>query len=325
MRGADAPRKVLTVSRKIERLVNLTIALLATKRFLTKSEIFRSIDGYEGSVESKERMFERDKDDLRNLGIDIEVGGLDPLFEDEAGYRIRPESYQLQLGEISGVQLALLSLAAEAWRGAAMDVLAQSALLKLQSIGIESDLDCLPAISPRISSVEIDFSIILQAISGRKTITFDYLSDAMLVKKRTLNPYGIATRGGHWYLIGFDLDRTQVRTFRLDRLHGAIELSKKAIDYEIPTQFDIEESLGQTEAQDLATVDVRKGKAQILRQMAIEISDNNEWDRLIIPFSDLSTMVDLILWHGDDVLLIEPRSLKLAIMKALKTIVKLHA
>jgi hypothetical protein len=89
---------VLTVSRKTERLVNLTIALLATKRYITKSEIFRTVDGYEGSDESKERMFERDKDDLRNLGIEIEVGTFDPLFEDESGYRIKPENYQFQLG-----------------------------------------------------------------------------------------------------------------------------------------------------------------------------------------------------------------------------------
>jgi proteasome accessory factor B len=72
------------VSRKNERLVNLTIALLATKRYLTKNEIFRNIEGYEGSAEAKERMFERDKDDLRKLGIQIEVGGLDPLFDDES-------------------------------------------------------------------------------------------------------------------------------------------------------------------------------------------------------------------------------------------------
>jgi proteasome accessory factor B len=74
------------VSRKIERLINLTIALLATKRYLTKSEIFSSVDGYEGSPETMERMFERDKDDLRSLGIEIEVGSFDPLFNDEAGY-----------------------------------------------------------------------------------------------------------------------------------------------------------------------------------------------------------------------------------------------
>ena len=93
------------MSRKIERLINLTIALLATKRYLTKSEIFRTVEGYEGSAETKERMFERDKDDLRNLGISIEVGSFDPLFSDEAGYRIRSENYQLDIGEITSTDI----------------------------------------------------------------------------------------------------------------------------------------------------------------------------------------------------------------------------
>ena len=110
---------MLTVSRKTERLINLTIALLATKRYLTKSEIFRTVEGYEGSAETKERMFERDKDDLRTLGIVIEVGSFDPLFGDEAGYRIKSESYQLDLGEITPTEISLLSLAADAWQGAA--------------------------------------------------------------------------------------------------------------------------------------------------------------------------------------------------------------
>ena len=138
------------MSRKIERLINLTIALLATKRFLTKNEIFRSVDGYEGSDETKERMFERDKDDLRKLGITIEVGGFDPVFEDEAGYRIKPEGYSLDLGQITGTEIALLSLAAEAWRGAALDDAAHSALTKLRSMGVESDLDAIPSIAPPI-------------------------------------------------------------------------------------------------------------------------------------------------------------------------------
>jgi proteasome accessory factor B len=64
-------------SQKTERLINLTLALLATKRHLTKSEIFKAVAGYGGSPETMERMFERDKDELRNLGIQIEVKGID--------------------------------------------------------------------------------------------------------------------------------------------------------------------------------------------------------------------------------------------------------
>ena len=66
--------------RKTERLINLTLALLATKRYLKKSEILTNVQGYEGTQEAKERMFERDKDDLRSLGIEIEVGDLDVFF-----------------------------------------------------------------------------------------------------------------------------------------------------------------------------------------------------------------------------------------------------
>mgnify|MGYP003343356857 CR=1 FL=1 len=58
---------------------------MASRRFISKAEIFRRVSGYSGSQETKERMFERDKDDLRALGIEIEVGGHDPLFEDEPG------------------------------------------------------------------------------------------------------------------------------------------------------------------------------------------------------------------------------------------------
>jgi proteasome accessory factor B len=74
-------------------------------------------------------MFERDKDDLRSLGITIDVGTFDPLFNDEAGYRIKSENYQLDLGEISPTEISLLSLAADAWQGAAFSDAAQGALL----------------------------------------------------------------------------------------------------------------------------------------------------------------------------------------------------
>ncbi|MEY3856475.1 MAG: hypothetical protein RLZZ193_124 [Actinomycetota bacterium] len=127
------------MSRKIERLINLTIALLATKRYLTKSEIFNTVEGYEGSAETKERMFERDKDDLRSLGIEIEVGSFDPLFNDEPGYRIKQEKYQFDLGEITPIEVSLLSLAAQAWQEASFGEVAQSALLKLKSMGIPGD------------------------------------------------------------------------------------------------------------------------------------------------------------------------------------------
>ena len=101
--------------RKTERLINLTLALLATKRYLKKSEILTNVQGYEGTQEAKERMFERDKDDLRSLGIEIEVGDLDVFFEDEPGYRIPQKSYELNVPNLTGRELALLSIASSYW------------------------------------------------------------------------------------------------------------------------------------------------------------------------------------------------------------------
>jgi proteasome accessory factor B len=95
-------------AEKTERLINLTLGLLATKRYLTKNEIFRTIAGYSGTMESMERMFERDKDELRGAGIEIEVGGLDPLFEDEQGYLIRSGSIQIQPDDFTKQELMLM-------------------------------------------------------------------------------------------------------------------------------------------------------------------------------------------------------------------------
>lgn len=313
-----------TVSRKIERLVNLTIALLATKRFLTKEEIFNSVDGYEGSAETKERMFERDKDDLRNLAITIEVGGFDAAFEDEAGYRIKPEGYSLDLGLITGTEVALLSLAAEAWRGAALDDAAQSALTKLRSMGVESDLDAIPSIAPRINTPNADFQGISSAISQRQLIKFSYLSPALELQERTIAPFAIATRNSFWYLAGNDIDKSAVRIFRLDRIDGAIHAMGRGSVYEIPEGFDIFAYLDDRADKRTAILDIRKGKAHLLRNSAVTIVDKTEWDRISITYFDTARLIDLILWHGDDVLVIKPIELRAGVVAALEEIVLKH-
>ena len=312
------------MSRKSERLINLTIALLATKRYLAKGEIFRSVSGYEGSDETKERMFERDKDDLRNLGVRIDVGSFDPLFEDEAGYRISPEGYSLDMGAISGTEVALLSLAAAAWRGAALDGAAHSALRKLASMGIESDLDSLPAIAPRLHTQHGDLQSITTAMSKRESISFTYLSPDLAREVRTIQPYAIATRDSHWYVAGNDVDKLHLRTFRLDRIEGEISILKNGQGYEIPLGFDIFASLTQQERANNATLDIRKGKAELLRKRAQTITDKGEWDHITLTYSNERAFIDLLLWHGQDVLVIEPPTLRDSIILCLQEIVALH-
>ena len=313
------------MSRKTERLVNLTIALLATKRYLTKSEIFRTVDGYEGTPESKERMFERDKDDLRNLGIEIEVGSFDPLFEDEAGYRIKPDGYQFQLGEISSQEISLLSLAAEAWRGAALDGSALTALRKLHAIGIESDIESIPDLAPHANISDKNLQIAISAITARQRITFSYLSEELDEQERKIDPYAITSRYGHWYLFGLDTEKKGIRSFRLDRLSGEISLDGKAGAFEVVKDFDLKSQSGKSEELSTAILHLRTGRAIALRSRAKSSTKKkvvSGWDLVEIGFRDRERFIEEVLWYADDAIVVEPADVRTEIVKRLELGVK---
>lgn len=313
---------MLTVSRKIERLINLTIALLATKRYLTKSEIFRTVEGYEGSAETKERMFERDKDDLRTLGIHIDVGSFDPLFADEAGYRIHTESYQLDLGEISPQEISLLSLAAQAWEGAALADDAQNAILKLNSIGISADQVNLPAISPKLSNSSEDLKIVTAAISQSDFLMFSYLGSNLEIQKRTVIPFALSTKAGYWYISAVDQDVQEIRTFRVDRIQGALSIATNKEDFELP--LDTARVIEEPTPQGFAIIDVRKGKGHLLRSAATTVLDLGEWDQIKVPIYSLEALTADILWHGEDVFVHEPPALRASVIKNLEALVVTH-
>ena len=316
-------RKVRTVSRKIERLINLTIALLATKRYLTKSEIFRTVEGYEGSAETKERMFERDKDDLRNLGITIDVGSFDPLFSDEAGYRIKSENYQLDLGEITSTEISLLSLAAEAWQGAALEDAAQSAILKLSSIGVPADPIDIPGLSPKLSNSSTDLVAVTDAIADSNFLHFDYLSPNLEAQERTIVPIALSNRSGFWYVSGVDQEIQEVRTFRLDRIIGAIEVLKNKNAFEFPADFDFD-LVNVTTPNRVAVIDVRKGKGHVLRTLSESTKDLGEWDQIKVPIHSIQTLAAEILWHGEDVFVHQPTDLREYIVEQLQALVTNH-
>jgi proteasome accessory factor B len=314
---------VLTVSRKTERLINLTIALLATKRYLTKSEIFRTVEGYEGSAETKERMFERDKDDLRTLGIVIEVGSFDPLFGDEAGYRIKSESYQLDLGEITPTEISLLSLAADAWQGAAFADAAQSAILKLSSIGVPADPIEIPGLSPKLANSSKDLETVTSAIADSDFLLFDYLSATLVAEERLVIPIALSNKNGFWYVTGVDQDLQEVRTFRMDRIQGSLEAKENREAFEYPVDFELDQPLASHTA-NFAVMDIRKGKGQALRSLATSIEDLGEWDQVKVPIFTIESMTAQILWHGEDVFVHKPNELVASVVAGLEALVVGH-
>ena len=318
---------MLTVSRKTERLVNLTIALLATKRYITKSEIFRTVDGYEGSDESKERMFERDKDDLRNLGIEIEVGTFDPLFEDESGYRIKPENYQFQLGEVNAQEITLLSLAAEAWRGASLGPSALSALNKLHAIGIESDTELLLDLAPAVITQDTNLAIAISAITSKTVLSFSYLSEELQPQSRALEPYAVTSRYGHWYIFGNDLARKANRLFRLDRVSGEMKLQGRSGSFEIPSELDIDNAFASSSELATSVLFLRDGRGLNLRSRAHQTDNANAphgWQEFKVQYRDRARFIEEILWYGNDVIVSDPTDLREEIMNYFRTGVRTY-
>ena len=312
-------------SAKTERLVNLTMALLGTKRYMTKSEIFRRVAGYSGSNETKERMFERDKDDLRTLGIEIEVASHDPLFEDEVGYRIRAEVFQLR-EKFDSEELGLVSLALGLIANSDLGDSTQSLNRRINSLAVSP-------ITPdefRLSDIDITengLSELLNALSDRRTVTFQYRKEeSSRGEDRRVNPLGLSAWRGSWYLIGEDLDRDDVRVFKLSRFSSKIELVSASNSYSIPKDFSIKDYLVMLKPGEYrVAVKVRRALALNLRNLSESITQLDEdWDLLNVNFKDQEQALREILWMGPDAVVQEPAELRSLVVASLQKLVSNH-
>lgn len=206
---------------KAERLLNLTLALLDTKRPLTKQQIFESVSGYSGKPDSMERMFERDKDELREIGIQVQVLPIDAYFDDEIGYRIIPEEYFLPPISFNQEETIWLALAANVIREFSPKGEAKSAVQKLLSRS-EVDIDGLIEAS-EIGELDIpvsnSLSLIWRAMKEAKNIQFQY-SRPGIDEKREIRPHVLTTRFGNWYVLAGDFKDNKLKTFRVDRMRN---------------------------------------------------------------------------------------------------------
>lgn len=301
-------------SQKTERLINLTLALLASKRYLSKAEILRNIPGYEGSPETKERMFERDKDDLRSLGIQIDVNNFDPLFEDEQGYLIKSESFQFAENEFTKEELLLLTMAANLWHDSAVEMDSQNALLKIQSLSgpVENDMTTTPTL--RITEDWQLLVSIFTAVQNKQILEFSYRG-----KKRQVNPYGLYSSNGFWYLIAFEIN--VIKSFKLVRIEGEVDLIGEKDAFEKPDNFNVGNFLKE-ESNSVSLVSklqVRKGAALSLRNKFTVKDLDSEWDLMDIPYTNEQELLEMVLWHGTDLKLIEPASLRQLLVANLKS------
>jgi proteasome accessory factor B len=193
----------------VERLLNLLAFLLTAERPVTADEIRMTVAGYDrGSDEAWRRMFERDKDLLRHLGIPLELRPTD-AWEVEHGYVVPKDEYALPDPGLTDEERAALWLAAKVVRIGGQAA-GPEALFKLGGAPLAA------AGEPLAADLGVDQETVAEAfaaVAERRRVSFHYRD-----KERRVAPFGLVHRRGHWYLVGEDGADSTVKVFRIDRV-----------------------------------------------------------------------------------------------------------
>ena len=308
--------------RKTERLLSLVVCLLSSQRYLTATQIRAAVPGYPDSFDAFKRMFERDKEELRELGIPLDMGTNGPL-DDELGYRIPRQEYVLPDIRLEPDEAAMLALAARVWRRAELAGAAAGALLKLRAAGVEAVETSQPGIEPRLTG-EALFGPLWEAVRDRRPVTFTYRAlGRSELQQRRLEPWGVVNRHGRWYVAGHDQARDAVRVFRLSRIEGRVEFSGPRGAVTVPEGTDVRELVrdwdSQPAEQQTAVLKIRAGTGFGLRRRASrEQPGSDGWDLVDVPFSDAGWFAEHIASFGADVVVSQPADLRDAVITRLK-------
>jgi proteasome accessory factor B len=311
-------------ARKSERLLNLAICLLMARRFLSKQEIREAIEHYrEASNEAAfEKMFERDKDTLRDMGIPVQTGSNDAfLHADELGYRILRKDFELPPIEFDAAELAVLGIASQVWDQATQAEQAKSALAKLRAAGADPDPGRLAALTPSVGVKEEAFAPMWQAVLQHIPVSFDYHS-----RTRQLQPWAITHRRGVWYVFGFDLGAAEPRIYRLTRIESPVRFTGQPGAF-TPEPVDQAELLARIEpyppdAQ--AVLAIRQDAAAVLRRRGTpvdaEVALPAGFRAYQVDYSTLGDFVGEVCSHGPDVIVLGPPALREQVIEQLRKV-----
>ncbi|MET9804407.1 WYL domain-containing protein [Streptomyces sp. NPDC006368] len=313
---------------KAERLMNLALCLLGTRRPLSKRELRGSIEAYleAGSDDSFNRMFERDKDDLRELGLVIETV---EALDGETGYLARRDSNRLPPIQLDAEEAAALGLAAKVWQQARLAGAASGALQKLRAAGMPEAEDAYDdrysALEPRIPVHETAFEPLMLACRDRRPVVFEYRkANSARPETRHVEPWTLECWRGHWYLAGWDRERGAERVFRLSRITGRVRSRAGAFTAPVPDVSTVRETVerwaGETATRS-ALIRLRADCGYPLRARAVSVRALGDgWDELEIPYGH-----GLDAWlveFGPDVVVVEPADLRADVVDRLRAVAK---
>ncbi|MGV0797693.1 YafY family protein [Mycolicibacterium elephantis] len=311
---------------KVERLMNLVIALLSTNTFITAERIRETVYGYSehASDEAFSRMFERDKNELRDLGIPLETGRVSQ-FDPTEGYRINREAYALSPVELTADEAAAVAVATQLWESPELITVTQGALLKLRAAGVDIDaVDAGVSITstgalPGLRGSEDVLGILLSAIDSGQAVQFPHRSSrSEPYTTRTVEPWGVLTNKGRWYLVGHDRDRNATRTFRLSRIGAEVTPIGPVGAVTRPEGVNLREivdrAVGEWPSSGQARVWVAEGRATALRRRATVIGprelDGRAGEEISVDIGMLDRLAREVASYGPDAVALEPEALR---------------
>lgn len=306
--------------------MNLTICLLVARTNLTKDRIRQAVEGYHGlSDEAFDRMFDRDKEELRVLGVPIEVAPVTRAFDDEVGYRIQRDKFELPEITLDAEESAVVGLAARVWQDARLSAATSRGLRKLKAGGVDVDEQALAILEPQLVSDEPAFDAVLEAVTDRIPIGFEYRAGgATDTTKRRFEPWGIASWHGHWYVVGRDKDKEAPRMFRVSRIVGDVTRIGARGEVVPPPDLDVRAlvgSLAPARPHSVATVRVRSQRGGSLRRRATSSEAlDEEWTQITVPYASGSTLAEELASYGPDVVVVEPADVRQSVVRRLRAL-----
>jgi proteasome accessory factor B len=317
-----------------ERLFSLVLALLASERGLTKSEILSTVQGYRqqfsagGDNATLERQFERDKDGIRELGIPLETVG----SPEQAGnnqnlrYRIPRGEYELPADiSFSPEESALLGLAAMVWREGSLSEESRRALLKLKSLGDTTEEPVL-GYQPRIHVRDTAFEPLRTALERQSVVRFSYLKPGdAAARVRTVSPLALVQHQGRWHLYADEPAIGATRTFLLRRIVSDVTTTGAAFtppagDHAAVALRGLQEvwesHVAIVTAQPDSDAAVRLGK-----QRGASTTPAGE---LSLHYSDVNIFADERAAYGPEVLVLGPPELRAAVLARLRRVAADH-
>ncbi|MGH3859726.1 helix-turn-helix transcriptional regulator [Actinokineospora sp.] len=312
---------------RAERLVNLVLCLLSTRQYLSAERIRGIVPGYADapSDDAFFRTFERDKTELRELGIPLEVGR-NSVFDTVDGYRIARRDYELGEIDLEPDEAAAVALAVRLWDSPELTGAAHGALLKLRAAGVDVDQAAPAIVESKVRTSEPAFTPLLAAVQAGQVVSFDYRRPSPAeLRERTLEPWGVVSWRGRWYVVGHDRDRDAPRCFRLSRIVGEVRKIGKPGQVRRPENVDLMQFVATTggEVSSVSTVRVwaASGRAAGVRRRAKVVGERDirgiAGDILELELRWPDTAAGWLAGYGADVLVLEPEVLAKSVRERL--------